>query len=104
MDHTADKKAGYMTFSVRYGKRAAAAFAFSMFLAALFLGKYEIAAVPYFLAFCALLFSIVILRPSEKLASRFMLLVIAAIFIIAIVFFAGLPGIIEDFYAKRAHI
>lgn len=86
MDYSVDKKVSDKTFSVVFGKRLASIFAFFVFIPALIFGKFETIAVNYYLIFCSLLFLIISIFPSEKLASLFFKLIFVGFIITAIIF------------------
>ena len=86
MDYSADKKAGDVTFAVKFGKRTAAAVFFVVSFCALLFGGFGFFMLNYYLLFCASLALIELLFPSEKLATLFFKLLFVAFFITAILF------------------
>ena len=71
MDYGADKKAGDVTFAIVFGKRIASLFAFLAFFATLLFAGIGTLAWNFYLIFSSILFMIVFIIPSEKLASWF---------------------------------
>ncbi len=83
MDYSADKKAGDVTFAVKFGKRTAAAVFFVVSFCALLFGGFGFFMLNYFLLFCASLALIEFFFPSEKLAVLFFEFIFIAFFITA---------------------
>ena len=98
-DYEADKKAGYKTFAVVFGKRSAAFFAFLAFILTIFFARLSALINPsplnpfsshnFFYIYCYLIFGsvlffITLVFPSEKIAKLFYWL-IAIVTIIAII-------------------
>lgn len=81
MDYNSDLVAGSKTFAVRFGKRFAAFFTFIIFSLTLLFPEFQILPVTSFLLIGILFSLIIIIYPSEKLASHF-LKIMAFIFII----------------------
>jgi 4-hydroxybenzoate polyprenyltransferase len=80
MDITSDKEAGQRTFAIAFGKRTAAAFALLTIVLALVLGDWLPVIVPY-CWLCVACYSVVVIKPSERLA-RWLFLVVAAGFMV----------------------
>lgn len=80
MDHSVDKKAGDMTFSVFFGKRSAALFSFTAFAAASVFADVKLTTRIY-LIFCAAIMLVMLIWPKEEL-SRFFAKVIMIGFIL----------------------
>jgi len=73
MDYDVDKKIGVKTFATVFGKRSASFFALLVSILTLFFANSSILFKPvtyYFFGFCSLLFFIILVVPSEKLAKR----------------------------------
>ncbi len=83
MDYSADKKAGDVTFAVKFGKRTAAAVFFVVSFCALLFGGFGFFMLNYFLLFCTSLALIEFFFPSEKLAVLFFEFIFIAFFITA---------------------
>ncbi|MFH1173617.1 MAG: UbiA family prenyltransferase [archaeon] len=75
MDYTADKHAGQRTFSVVFGKRAAAICAMLLLVLIILFGKFSLLNKIY-VSFCALLAIITAVFPEEKLARSFLLVML----------------------------
>jgi len=86
MDYSVDKKVGDKTFAVVFGKRNAAFFAFFVFVIAILFAGIQTFFISAYLVFCALLFFIYLIYPSEKLALVFFKLVYIGFLIIALLF------------------
>ncbi|MBI2084972.1 MAG: UbiA family prenyltransferase [Candidatus Aenigmarchaeota archaeon] len=86
MDFGADKKAGYKTFAVVFGKRYAALFSVIATAAViLFAGVGKITF--FYMAACLAMYVIIFFKPSEKLASLFFKLILIGFLLTTINFF-----------------
>lgn len=86
MDYEPDKRAGERTFAIAFGKRAASLFALTVFIVVLLFGKFENIEINYYLIFCSLLFLIIFIFPSERLASLFGKLIFIGFLITAAIY------------------
>ncbi len=86
MDYSVDKKIGDKTFSGMFGKRFASLFAFIAFIFALSFAGINTVMINYYLIFCSILFLIVSIFPSERLASVFFKLIFLGFIVTSIMF------------------
>jgi|TARA_Y100000310_G_scaffold329278_1_gene398810 4-hydroxybenzoate polyprenyltransferase len=80
-DYTADKEAGQKTFAIVFGKRTAALVAFLILIATFFAVSWSLIPI-IFMSFCAIIFVISLIYPSEKLVLK-LIKIIYLVFIIA---------------------
>ncbi len=83
MDYDVDRLSGDRTFAVAYGKRAAALFPAAIFLFTVFFIR--VIYVKAFFIFCLLLFIVVAINPSERIARySFLLIFMATVIIVSV--------------------
>lgn len=86
MDYTVDRRVGQKTFAVVFGKRAASLFSImTVATALLFAGVGKITFA--YMAACLVMYVIIFLRTSEKLASLFFKLILAGFLLTTVNFF-----------------
>ena len=71
MDYSADQLVGERTLATVFGKRVASVFTAIIFVIAYLFSGFQGMIVGYFLLFCAVLGSIIFVKPSERLAKYF---------------------------------
>ncbi len=84
-DYSADKAVGDRTFAVVFGKRAAALFSLLVFTASYFFAGYQGTVINWYLLLLMILSFIIILYPSERLATVFFYTIGAAFVVVAAV-------------------
>ena len=83
MDYDVDKRSGDRTFAVAYGKRAAALFPAAIFLCSLFIVRVNY--IRGFFMACLIVFIVVAVKPSEKIARySFLAMFLGAIAIVSV--------------------
>jgi len=83
MDYDVDKRSGDRTFAVAYGKRTAALFPAAIFLCSLFIVRVNY--IRGFFMACLILFIVVAVMPSEKIARySFLAMFVSAVVIVTI--------------------